>query len=178
MMHVRWVWKVYLWLQIRNWAWTRWESKAEINPKTTQKNKEKKKGKQNVISVDLDVPNVKKIKIVKNQVNFDVDLDLNSKSDILSEAENMEDDSITQSNLDGATSAELVQKMTEIEITILKDLANSTNVSKNHGNLDNLSIKSKKPKEIKPQPVMVLDILDVTNFTETLETKCYRNFMV
>lgn len=130
MMHVRWVWKVYLWLQIRNWAWTRWESKAEINPKTTQKkkNKEKKKGKQNVISVDLVVPNVKKIKIVKNEVNFDVELDLDSKSDILSEAENMEDDSIAKSTLDGATSAELVQKMTVIEITVLKDLANSTNV--------------------------------------------------
>lgn len=102
--------------------------------------------------------------MVKNELNFDVELDLDIKSDILSEVRSVEDLNIVDSTKNGDSSAETLQKETDVKNPVPNELK--------------LSIKSKILKEIKLKPVMVLEISYMNSFTQKFEIECYPNFIV
>lgn len=66
-------------------------------PKTSRNNKDK----NNIIFVGLVVPNTKRPKTAKKEVNFEFELDTDCISDILSVPESMEDDYIVKNTNDG-----------------------------------------------------------------------------
>lgn len=94
-----------------------------------------------------------------------MELDIESKSEVLFEVENMEDDRSVVSSKDGTSNGKTAEIMTKAKIRV-SDKAK-------------LSSKAKNDKVVIPcKPVVVLEISDVAKFTNMIENECNSNFIV
>lgn len=92
------------------------------------------------------------------------------KSDL--EIENLSEKSMDESVVAESNKTDNTQKNSD-----RKELDSSTIETKNTDNPEIMPLNTKKLKNLKPETIMVLEIMDITSFTREIATKFDSNFI-